>query len=221
MSAELYDKDWFPFKLCSELVVRMAAGEMSALFEFVESNIKFLTGWAVKVLRNYTNVVPANEYEAGDCINQIFVDFIYYDFSDVFHLLCSIFRSFVGVASGGISKSIWCKLRNQQPISLDTPLNISQRSGDKKESCTLGEMLASDEPSPLEVIETDEHIKEIAPRYFNELGRIFGVDTSGATIGELLAFKGKEFSGFRDVVEEVFRGYTFEEVRTYARQRTA
>ena len=73
----------------------------------------------------------------------------------------------------------------------------------------------------MQVLENKEHMQELMPHYFREIGRIFKQD-GGATVGELLEFaeKGEAKNGFQDVIEEVFFGYTFDEVKEYAK-RTA
>ena len=207
--------------LDEEQAERIAAGDMSAVGEFIEQNRKKLTGMARKMLRNYTNVIPANEYEADDCIDQICVDFPYYDFTDGRTLAFCIFRSFVGVAHGGYSAGIYAKRKREQPLSLDAPLDISERSGEKEDGASLSDLLPSREPSPYEVVAEREHIEEIAPHFYHEIKRLFGgngAQDGGATIGEILAAKngGEACNPFRDIIEEIFFGLSYEEVKAYA-----
>lgn len=219
---------YFPFKLTEECAARMAAGEMTALASFVEENRSFLTRWARKILRNYTNVIPAGQYEEADCINQMFVDFSFYDYSNGEMLIRSIFRSYIGIAYGGFKRTVYGK-SDYRTQSLDAPMSVSGRSGDKSDGDELGSILPSRDPIPSEVLERKEHVQEIAPYIFHEVGRIFGHDQrrkfqDEATIGEMLAAqKGEEapYDAFRDVIEEVFFGLTFEEVRRYAYKNAA
>ena len=142
--------DWLT--LDDEQAERIAAGDVAAVGEFIEQNRKKLAGMARKILRNYTNVIPANEYEVDDCINQICVDFPYYDFTDGRTLAFSIFRSFIGIAHGGYSAGIYAKRKREQPLSLDAPLAISERSGEKEDGKSLADLLPSREPSPYEAV---------------------------------------------------------------------
>ena len=97
----------------------------------------------------------------------------------------------------------------------------------KEDGATLAERLQSREPTPSEVVERKEHVAEVAPHIFHEVGRIFGRNTrkvfcDEATVGELLAFEGGvveiQVDPFRDVIEEIFFGLTFEQVRAYAKR---
>ena len=143
--------------LDDEQAERIAAGDVAAVGEFIEQNRKKLTGMARRILRNYTNVIPANEYEVDDCINQICVDFTYYDFTDGRTLAFSIFRSFIGIAHGGYTAGIYSKSKKQQPLSLDVPIGVSERSGEKEDGKSLADLLPSREPSPYEMVAQKEH----------------------------------------------------------------
>lgn len=202
---------------------RIAVGDVAAVGEFIEQNRKKLTGMARRVLRNYPNVIPANEYEVDDCINQICVDFPYYDFTDGRTLAFSIFRSFIGIAHGGYRKNLFGRA-NFRTLSLDKPASVSQRSGDTEDGETLGERMQSNEPTPYEIVAEREHVEEIAPRFYYEIKRLFGGDdekSDGATVGEILAAREGEkppYDPFCDVIEEIFKGYLFEQVRAMARR---
>lgn len=209
--------------LDDEQAERIAAGEMSAVGEFIEQNRKKFTRMAQKILRNYTNVIPANEYEADDCINQICVDFALYDFTDGRTLAFSIFRSFIAIAHGGYAGKQYAYQGSKkiQPLSLDAPVGISERSGEREDGARLSDILPSREPSPYEVVAEREHIKEIAPHFYREIRRLFGgggEHVGGATVGEILASKNGEEARdpLRDIIEEIFFGFSFEEVKAYA-----
>lgn len=216
--------NWKPFSMTDELAARMAAHEMEACADFVEQNRKFLAGWARKMLRDHTNVIPANEYEEGDCIDQIFVDFVYYDYSGAKMLVRSIWRSFIGVAHGGYGARVYARSKKEQALSLDAPIEISARSGEKDSGASIADVIPSREPSPYEVVAEREHVEEIAPHFYHEIKRLFGNDPEeqgGATIGEILAAKsgGKAGDPIRDIIEEIFFGLSYEEVKAYATTR--
>ena len=214
---------WEPFIMTNGLAERMVAHEMAACAEFVEKNRKFLTGWARKMLRNYTNVIPAGQYEEGDCINQIFVDFIYYDYSNAEMLVRSIWRSYIGIAYGGFKRVVFGR-SDYRTQSLDAKIGIFSRSGDKADGDGLENLLQSNEPTPYEVVAEREHIEEIAPRFYHEIKQFFGGDSEeqrGATVGEIKAAQQGEnppYDPFRDMIEEIFKGYLFEQVRAMARR---
>lgn len=182
-----------------EQAERIAAGDYSAVWEFIENNRIFLTGWARKFLRVRFFFLPYGFYEVDEMINQIFVDFPHYNAACEKDIFKGIFRSFFQVGYGGY-------LRNRKSvnayISLDKSCGISSRTGETESGATIGELLASREPTPYEAIAQKEHIKEIAPRFFAEIGKICGKN-------------GRE--AFRDVIEEVFFGLTFEDVERYAK----
>lgn len=209
---------WEPFIMTNMLAERMAAHEMAACAEFVEQNRKFLTGFARKMLRNFTNVIPAGQYEEGDCIDQIFVDFVYFDYSNAEMLMRSIWRSYIGIAYGGFKRVVFGR-SDYRALSLDATIGISSRSGDKADGDELGNLLKSNEPTPYEMVEEREHVEEITPHFYHEIKRFFGgghEDQGGATVGEILA--AKEGNAFRDMIEDIFQGYLFEQVRAMARR---
>lgn len=184
-----------------EQAERIAAGDYSAVWEFMEDNRDFLTGWARKFLRVRFFFLPKGFYEADELFNQIYVDFPHYNADCEKAIFKGIFRSFFHIGYGGY-------LRNRQSIgtyiSLDAPCEISRRAGETEGGATIGELLASQELTPGEEMERREHVKEIAPRFFAEIGKICGKN-------------GRE--AFRDVIEEVFFGLTFEEVERYAKKK--
>lgn len=213
--------------LDDEQAARIAAGDMSAVWEFIEQNHDKLTNWARKFIRNKLFFLPFDFYEADEFINQIYVDFPYYKLDDERALTISIFHSFRGISCGGCKR--YYKAKTAREISLNTPLTTSARSGDKSDGDELANFLPCHEPTPSEALERKEHVKEIAPRYFHEIKRYFGQDEqqtrqSEATIGEMLAAQNGEeapYDAFRDVIEEIFFGFTFEEIRTFAKRQTA
>jgi len=206
------------FIFADEQAERVGAGDLSAVWEFLEDNRKYLTCWAKKYLRNHLFYLPQDMYgqfyKPEELLNQIYVDFPYYKLENDKTLGVSIHCSFRGITSGGYKRS-WYGRRYDE-ISLDTPLSVSERSGNKEEEGTLLDLLPSREPTPEAALIQQEHVKEIAPRYYNELGRI----VSGASVGELLAYneekRKQQQSAFQDVIEEVFFGYKFEEIKSYA-----
>ena len=182
-----------------EQAARIAAGDYSAVWEFIEDNREFLTGWARKFLRVRFFFLPYGFYEVDELLNQIFVDFPHYVADCEKAIFKGIFQSFFNIGFGGFLR------RNRSvcvTISLDERTGISRRGGDQEEGYTIAELLHN-EPTPYEVLEQKEHIKEIAPRFFAEIGKVCGKN-------------GRE--AFRDVIEEVFFGLTFEEVERYARR---
>lgn len=209
---------------------RVAAGDNSAAWEFVEDNFKYLLNWVRKFVRNRLSFLPEDMhgsfYKPEELINQIYVDFPFYTIESEKALANGIWRSFRGITCGGFLR-FW-KARHNKETSFEAPLTVSERSGEKADGNTLKDLLPSREPLPDEVLEKEEHVREVAPSYYREIGRLFGEDkpaeeTGGATIGEMLAAKngsGTGASPFQDVIEEVFFGYTFEEVKAYAK-RTA
>lgn len=210
------------FIFTREQAERVAAGDMSAAWEFLEDNRKFLTCWARKFWRNHYQFIPKDIhgyfYKAEELINQIAVDFAFYRMEDEESLLRSISRSFRGFTCGG-----YCgrNARGCGELSLDAPLTVSQRSGDTEAGDALKDILPSGYPPPDIILERAETVRELAPRYFHEIGKLFQSEReSGATIGEMLAAQNGEAtataSPFQDVIEEVFFGYTFEEVKHYA-----
>ena len=215
------------FTLDDEQAARILAGDMSAVWEFIEQNRDKLTSWARKFIRNKLYFLSPDFYEADEFINQIYVDFPYYDLLDRRTLTISIYQTFRGISCGGCKR--YHKAKTAREISLNAPLTTSARSGDKQDGDELGNFLPSREPLPSAALERKEHVKEIAPRYFHEIKRYFGQDEqqtrqSEATIGEMLAAQNGEeapYDAFRDVIEEVFFGFTFEEIRTFAKRQTA
>lgn len=209
-----------------EQLERAKAGDMAAIGQFIEDNYRFLRGWAWNVLDKYSGVIPKNEYEPQDCINQVCVDFPYYDFDTIDSLVLCMFRSYIGVAHGGINGKHTYHKCNERTISLDTPIGISSRTGERENGSTLGDLLPSREPLPFDVVENKEHVKKIAPAIYRELANVFGVDieheeeSGTASIGDILRQKqGKKtsFEQFQETIEEVFFGMTFEEVQNYAK----
>lgn len=207
------------FIFTDEQAERAEAGDRSVIWEFIEDNRDYLTGWAKKFIRNKLYFLPCGYVEADEMLNQIYVDFPFYKLESEKTLGIGVLFTFRGITSGGILKRF--KRRQGVEISLDAPLRVFERSGDVSDGSTLRDILPSGEPTPLQAIERKEYIQEIAPRYFHEIGRIFKRD-GGATVGELLEFaeNGEAKDGFQDVIEEIFYGYSFEEVKEYAK-RTA
>ncbi len=205
---------------------RVAAGDYSAVWEFMEDNGKYLLNWARKFVRTRLSFLPEDRhgsfYKPEELINQIYVDFPFYTLESEKTLANGVWRSFRGITCGGFLR-FW-KARHNRETSFDAPLTVSERNGEKTDGNTLKDLLPSREPPPDEVIEKREHVEEVAPRFYHEIGRLFGengTESGGATVGELIAFQaGRQASAFQDVIEEVFYGYTFEEVQAYAR-RTA
>ena len=211
------------FIFTREKAERVAAGDMSAAWGFLEDNRKFLTNWARKFWRNHYKFIPqdihGDFYKVEELINQIAVDFAFYRMEDEESLLRSISRSFRGMTSGGYRVH---DSRRCGELSLDAPLAISKRSGDSEAGDALKDRLPSGYPPPDVILERAETVRELAPRYFHEIGKLFQSGReSGATIGEMLAAQNGETtaaaSPFQDVIEEVFFGYSFEEVKTYAK----
>ncbi len=179
---------------------RIAAGDYSAVWEFMEDNGDFLRGWARKFVRNQFYFLPCGFYEADELFNQVAVDFPHYHADCDTAIFKGIFRSFFHIGYGGFLRKRRSASAN---ISLDEPIGISNRSGETESGATIGELLAIREPTPCAVLAQKEHIKEIAPRFFAEIGKICGKNGAEA---------------FRDVIEEVFFGMTFEEVESYAKR---
>ena len=207
------------FIFTDEQAERAEAGDRSVIWEFIEDNRGYLTGWAKKFIRNKLSFLPCGYVEADEMLNQIYVDFPFYRLKNEKWIAYSVASTFRGITAGGIIRR--AKARCNVETSLDKPLSVSERSGDVSDGSTLRDILPSGEPTPLQAIERKEYIQEIAPRYFHEIGRLFKRD-GGATVGELLEFaeNGEAKDGFQDVIEEVFYGYSFEEVKAYAK-RTA
>ncbi len=207
------------FTFTAEQARRVKAGDMTAAWEFIEDNRKFLTNWARRFIRINLAFMPDGYYEADELLNQIFVDFPLYRLESEKGLISGIYRSFRGISCGGYARS---RYRMGYEKSIDAPLAVSERSGDIENGDTMKDLLPSREPTPSAALEAKEHVKEIAPRYFRELGRIFKKKKSagGATVGEMLAAKNGEraiaCSAFETVIEQIFFGYSFEEIRRYA-----
>ena len=209
---------------------RAEAGDHSVIWEFIEDNYKYLLNWARKFVRTRLSFLPEDRhgsfYKPEELINQIYVDFPFYTFESEKTLANGVWRSFRGITCGGFLR-FW-KARHNNETSFEAPLTVSERSGEKADGNTLKDLLPSREPPPDAILEKREHVREVAPRYFREIGRLFeqnGTESDGgATIGEILAYNAnrqeRQVSAFQDVIEEVFFGYTFEEVKAYAR-RTA
>ncbi len=208
------------FVFTDEQAERAEAGDHSVIWEFIEDNRGYLTGWAKKFIRRKLDFLPRGYIEADEMLNQIYVDFPFYNLESGNSLRISIHRSYIGITCGGILRSGTNHGRRIE-TSIDAPQSVSVRSGDVSDGSTLKDLLPSGEPTPLQVLENKEHMQELMPHYFREIGRIFKQD-GGATVGELLEFaeKGEAKNGFQDVIEEVFFGYTFDEVKEYAK-RTA
>lgn len=187
--------------LDDEQAERMQAGDMSAVWEFIEQNRLFLTRWARKFIRVRLAYMPQGYYEVDELLNQIYVDFPYYNIENRKMLCVSIFRSFFFISGGGLSGKR--KIRENKEISLDAPRGITSRSGDSENGDALSALLPSREPTPYEALERREHIQEIAPHFFSEIGKVCG----------------KNGETFREVIEEVFFGMSFEEVQAYATTR--
>ena len=214
------------FVFTDEQAERVAAGDMSAVWEFIEDNRKHLECWAQKFIRNHLSFLPQDMhgsfYKSDELLNQIFVDFPFYKLENEETLGKSIYCSFLGISCGG-SRWSW-KHRQNCETSFDAPAGVHRRSGETEEAGTLKDLLPSMELIPSEVVERKEHVEEIAPHYFYEIGRLFKHEKeereSGATIGELLNYQSsrhyKQVNAFQDVIEEVFFGYTFEEIKAYA-----
>lgn len=132
-------------------------------------------------------------------LNQVFVDFPQYSLDNEKTIGKSIFSSFFMIGCGGYGKY---RKDKYAAVSLDAPLYVSSRSGERESGATIGELLASQEPTPYEVLERKEYMKEIAPKMFAGLEKACG--KNGCEV-------------FRDVVEEVFFGLTFEEVERHVR----
>ena len=173
---------------------------MTAAWEFIEDNRGFLTRWAKKFIRINLAYMPDGYYEADELLDQVYIDLPLYRLDNHNGLRKGIFNSFYGISCGGCSH--YYKQRKHYESSLDAPLSVSGRSGDSEDGGTLKDLLPSPEPTPYEVLAAKEHVKEIAPRYFAEIGKVCGKNG-----GEV----------FRDIIEAVFFGFTFEEVERYAK----
>lgn len=178
-------------------VERVRAGDMSAVGEFIEQNYTFLQRWARKFIRNRLFTFPQDYYEAEEFVNQVFVDFSFYDLSDVRTLVKSINRSFFGIGCGGYCNAN--KFRSCT-LSLNSRIGISSRSGERENGAELGDLLSAGVLSPLEALEQKEDIEENAPYIFREVGRVFD----------------KRSKEFREVIETIFVGMSFEEVQNLA-----
>ncbi len=200
-----------------EQVERIKAGDSATCWAFVEQNHRFFYCWARKFIS--THAERFRNYEIAEFVGQIFVDCQYYKYDDAKSIRCSIYHSFQLIEAGGyLAKG---SIRGE--IILDSPLRTYSRSGEMQDGVTIGEMIVSREPTPDIIIEAQEHIEEIAPRFYREIKREIyrHEDTNEATIGELLRFqKGFEQSRserFQNIIEDVFFGLTFEEVQEYAK----
>lgn len=200
MTKDGKENRWGKFYFTDEQADRAMAGDTSVAWEFVQDNYTYLYRWARKFVRNRFWYMPRGYYEAEELVNQVYVDFPLYNLLTEKSLAISIWRSYMWVGCGGFARYD----RNVHPrLSLDAPCGITSRSGDSEDGDTLGNLLPSREPTPYEVLAMKEHIQEIAPRFFAELGKVCGKNG-----GE----------PFRDIVEEVFFGLSFEEVKRYAKR---
>lgn len=206
-----------------EQAERVAAGDYSAVWEFMKDNGHFIFCCARSFIFKRLLRFPSNFYDAQEYVQQIYVDFITYDLTGERSIVMGIYGSFYRLMYGGKHEII-------SRISLDAPARIYARNGDQEEGATLGELLPSCDPLPFDVIANLEHVKKIAPRIFLQLADVFQIDLhhmnegNGATIGDIIRVKqGRKSSleEFREVVEEIFHGMTFEEVAAYAQSKTA
>ena len=214
------------FVLDDEQAERITAGDMSAVWEFIEQNRRFLTAlahsWVYKHLAFIPNDIHGSFYKPEELLNQIYVDFPLYKLESEHELFNSIFRSFRGISCGGYLKKH--KARQDIEISLEAPLTVSARNGDKSDGSTLKDLLPSLDPLPFDVIANTEHVKKIAPRIFLQLADVFHIDLEhmseerGATVGDNVRHKAGErlsLEQFQEVIEEIFFGMSFEEVQAY------
>lgn len=184
------------FILDDEQAERITAGNMSAVWEFIEQNRDFLTCWARKFIRVRLAYMPEGFYEVDELLNQIYVDFPFFKVDDRKSLCVSIFSSFFRISCGGLTGRY---IRENKETSLDKSFGGEDNAG------TLHDLLSGREPTPYEALERKEHIKEIAPRFFSEIGKVCG----------------KNGETFRDVIEEVFFGMSLDEVKGYATNTTS
>ncbi len=223
MTKDRKENRFGPFIYEEEQAERVAAGDYSAVWEFMEDNGKFIFACARSFIFNRFSRCPSNFYDAQEYVQQIYVDFITYDLTDARTIIKGIYQSFYRLTYGGKHEVV-------PRISLDTPVRGSKGNGNYFERSTLGAFLPSPDPLPFDVIANKEHVKKIAPRIFLQLADVFQIDLNhmnernGATIGDIIRSKqGRKssFEEFREVVEEIFYGMTFEEVATYAQKNTA
>ena len=197
------------FIMDEEQAERIAAGDMSAVWAFIENNRMYLTRWARKFLRVRLYFLPKGYYEEDDLLNQIYVDLPFYDLSGEKGLGISVFRSFMSIDCGGIR---FRKKRQRHTDSLDAPLSVAARSGDKEDGGTLQDLLPNREPTPEEAFIRRETDEALIPRAVCALSDAL---SDGGTMTE------KMKSELADLLEYVFVGYTFEQLLAKSNARHA
>ncbi len=174
-------------------------GNPLAIWAFILQNYAFLRNWARKFIRNSKYL---RCYQVDEFINQIFVDCPYYNFSDGGTVRKSVFVTFRRTDRGGYLK----EYRSAVPkIWLDAPAPLSSKG---ESGATIGELLASREPTPEQRCMQREQVEECIPRMYSELKRIY--------IEQANKRARTREQQFTEILEYIFPGMTFEEVERYA-----
>lgn len=180
------------------------------------------TGWHWKITPEQVEAIKANDREAinvayfdnyqkfakigynfcrrvhdyndrEDFLQQVYVDMPKFDYANTRTFYFSLSRCFFTLRHG-LSRN----------VSLDAELS------DDDDGFTLGSMLA-DENSLEESVERAEIAREIAPEMFNLLREMLREKNKEKKFGA------EEERGLREMLEYIFVGYTYEQIRQYAR----
>lgn len=193
------------FIITEEQAARIHSGDVNSAWEFIQNNRDQLMNWARSFIRNQICFLPVGFAEPDDLIDQVFLELSDYDLDRLPLVYCIQFSFFhaVGLKNGYVHKQL---------IPLDAPINISSRSGETIESTTLGNLLASKEPSPTDILEQEEHLLEVLPLIYGRVESYLKTrKRSKETYEEEL----------REIIEAIFVGMTLEEVQEYAKNLCA
>ena len=186
------------WKITERQITEIKAGNANAIAAFISDNSRRVRAMAFSFLSKRRGTHRYAGYEIADLLNQLFVDLPYLRFKDGRGLWSQIRACFRCVLVGGIvnrnSRDIACR------VSVDCPAFADDDGG------TLADFIPDRAPSPLERVEQAETVEESAPEIL-------------ACLSDVLK-RGKGACGtestLRAVVEYVFAGYTFAQIKHFA-----
>lgn len=186
------------WRITEEQITEIKAGNAQAIAAFISDNLRRVRAMAFSFLSKRHSTQRYAGYEIADLLNQLFVDLPHLRFKDGRGLWSQIRACFRCVPVGGFvnrnSRDVSCR------VSVDSPAFADDDGG------TLADFIPDRAPSPLERVEQAETVEESAPEILACLSDVLK-RSKGACGTE---------STLRAVVEYVFAGYTFAQVKRFA-----
>lgn len=182
----------------AEQVSAIKSGDMQAISKFIFDNERRLRNMAWAFLRKRLTLHKYAGYCVDDFFNQLFIDLPLFKFDGekaIKNSVCDCFRCVV--FGGGISY----KCEPYIDFSLSQPVE------NDNEDLVFGGLVADSSPSPLELVERQETEEESAASIYACVRDI---------VVKMRTSKEQKERFLRELLERVFVGYTYEQVRRMA-----